>query len=100
LLQVGNLLCCFLQIVAVKRAIREHRVVKRLLHLELRFSIQVFLLELGNQVFLQFDLLKALIVLGVGLRRLDTVLFFLLFKCEDLLVETPGLSLEARLLVL
>ena len=50
---------------------------------ESAFSFDILLLELGDQIIFELDLLQALIVLGVGLRGFDTILLLILFKLID-----------------
>ena len=76
-LKLSNLRVSFEQILGVEISIRSDLLIEIKLKFELGFSFQILLLKLCNQVILEFYLLKALIVLGVGLSGLFSVDFFI-----------------------
>jgi len=55
--------------------------------LEFAFSFNVFLLELGDQIVLKFDLFKATVVSSISLRSFNTVLMLVFFKILDEVVK-------------
>ena len=98
--QLSDLLLALEQILTVQIPIRSHGLVEVLLVLELGLELLVLLLELVDDIVLDFDLLDGLVVAGMGLGRVDAVLFLLLFEEVDDLVELGGLDLVAADLVL
>lgn len=67
---------------------------------QLALGLDVFLLQLGDQIVLQFDLLKATIVASVGLRGFDTVFVLVVLESLDQLMKFPDLVLVASNFVL
>ena len=71
-----------------------------MLLLELTFGFNVLLLELGDQVVLQFHLLEAAVVASIGLRRLDTILVLVVLESSNQLMKLSYLVLIASDFVL
>jgi len=51
--------------------------------LESSFCFNVLFLKFGDQIVFELHLLKALVILGVGLRSFDTVLLFVFLQLMD-----------------
>ena len=86
-LQLGDLRISFEQILGVEISIGSDLLIQIKLKFELGFSFQILLLKLCDQVVLEFDLLKALIVLRVGLSGLLSVDFFIFLQLDVLLTK-------------
>jgi len=71
-----------------------------LLLLQTTFSFNVLLLQLGDEVVLQLDLLQALVVLGICLRSLKPILLLVFLQLMDELLQLLSLGLIALDLVL
>ena len=71
-----------------------------MLLLELTFGFNVLLLELGDQVVLQFHLLEAAVVASIGLRPLDTILVLVVLESSNQLMKLSYLVLIASDFVL
>jgi hypothetical protein len=87
------------KILGVKISVRSNSLIKVLLLLQLALSLNVFLLELGYNIIVQLHLLKALVILGIGLRCLKTILLFVGLEPADGPLQLLGLSFEALNLV-
>jgi hypothetical protein len=81
-------------------AVRPHRLVQRLLLLQLRLSFDVLLLELGNEVVAQLHLVARVEVLGLRGCGLEGVGVALLLQSDDALVQFLNFLLLAEQLVL
>ena len=95
-----NLLLCLKQVLRVKVTIRSHCLIEVLLLFQASFGLDVLLLKLSDQVVLELHLLKALIVLGIGLGCLYTILLLVLLKLIDQLLQLLGFCLITLDLVL
>lgn len=87
-----DLVLCLRKVLRVEILSASHCFVETLLSLKLRFCFYVLLLELGDQVVLEFDLLESSKILCVRLGCLLTVLLFFLFEITELLfhlIELP-----------
>jgi hypothetical protein len=81
-----NLLLGFQEILRVKISVRSNGFIKILLLLQFTFSFNIFLLELGDQIVLEFDLFETTVVSSIGLRSFNTILVLVFFKILDEIV--------------
>ena len=95
-----DLLLSFKKVLRVKVSVRSNSFVEVLLLLELALSLDIFLLEFGDDIVVELYLLQALVVLGVCLRGLKTVLLLIILKLVDELLQLLSLSLVPLNLVL
>lgn len=81
--ELSDLVFSLEQVLRVEVTVGPDRLIQVQLGLESGLLLDVLLLELGNQIVLQFDLFQALVVLSVGLGGLDTVLLLFFRKVTD-----------------
>ena len=98
--QLCDLLLSFKEVLGVKVSVRSNSFVQVLLLLELALSLDILLLEFGDDIVVKLHLLKALVVLGVSLRGLKTVLLLIILKLVNQLLQLLSLSLVPLNLVL
>jgi len=91
-LELCDLLGGFEKVLRVEVAVRTHGLIEVLLLLQTALCLYVFLLKLSDQVVFELDLFKALIVLGISLRCLNTIFLLVLLELIDQLLELLGLS--------
>ena len=99
--QLSDLRVRFKQILRIEISVRPDLLVKVELKLKLCLSLEILLLELGNEIVLQLDLFKALVVLCVSKSSLVSIDFLVLLKLDVLLTELLhgdgiGLLLESN----
>ena len=82
-LELCDLLGGLEKVLRVEVTVRTHGLIEVLLLLQSALSLNVLLLKLGDQVVFELDLLKALIVLGISLRCLNTIFLLVLFELID-----------------
>jgi hypothetical protein len=99
-LELCDLLGGLEKVLRVEVAVRTHGLIEVLLLLQTALCLYVFLLKLSDQVVFELDLFKALIVLGISLRCLNTIFLLVLLELIDQLLELLGLSLVPLDLVL
>lgn len=99
-LELCDLLGGLEQVLRVEVAVRAHSLIEVLLLLQTALSLYVLLLKLRDQVVFELDLLKALVVLCISLRCLNTIFLFVLLELIYQLLELLGLSLVPLDLVL
>ena len=90
------------QVLRVQITIRSDLLIQVKLQLELSLGLQIFLLELRDQVVLELDLLETLVVLGVGRSGLFGIDFLVFLELDVLLTQLlhangVGLLLESNL---
>lgn len=82
-LELCDLLGGLEKVLRVEVTVRTHGLIEVLLLLQSALSLYVLLLKLGDQVVFELDLLKALIVLGISLRCLNTIFLLVLLELID-----------------
>ena len=82
-LELCDLLGGLEKVFRVEVAVRTHGLIKVLLLLQTTLSLYVLLLKLRDQVVFELDLFKALIVLGISLRCLNTIFLLVLLELID-----------------
>ena len=99
-LELCDLLGSLKKVLRVEVSVRAHGLIEVLLLLQAALSLYVLLLKLRDKVVFELDLFKALIVLGISLRCLNTIFLLVLLELIDQLLELLGLSLVTLDLVL
>jgi hypothetical protein len=99
-LELCDLLGGLEKVLRVKVPVRTHGLIEVLLLLQATLSLYVLLLKLRDQVVFELNLFKALIVLGISLRCLNTIFLLVFLELIDQLLELLRLSLVPLDLVL
>ena len=99
-LELGNLILGLDKILGVEISIRSNSFIQVLLLFELSFELNVFFLELTDEVLLQFDLFNHLHEIGVGLGGFVRELISILLKNIDLFEQISDVLLLCSSLLL